>query len=186
LTNHVEERQSSLYELSQEATMDIQLPTRPIRPDDEARFYRLWPRLSRDTVYRRFHSPLHRLPPATVHHLVEVDHDLREAVVAEVGDEVVAVARYDRSPLDPSTAEFAVLVEDAWQGVGLGRQLILQLIRLAAERGVRTLTATVQADNDRMLGLLRRLLPDSTLVLDDGVYEVTSRVPAPAGLPVAA
>jgi GNAT superfamily N-acetyltransferase len=95
-----------------------------------------------------------------------------------VGDEVVAVARYDRSPDDPSTAEFAVLVEDAWQGVGLGRQLILELIRLAGERGIRTLTATVQADNDRMLGLIRRLLPHSTFALEDDVYEVTSRLDA--------
>jgi RimJ/RimL family protein N-acetyltransferase len=166
--------------------MDIQLPTRPIRPDDEARFRRLWPRLSRDTIYRRFHAPLHRIPAATVRHLVEVDHDLREAVVAEVGDEVVAVARYDRSPLDPSQAEFAVLVEDAWQGVGLGRQLILELIRLAADRGVRTLTATVQADNDRMLAVLRRVLPDSTVVLEDDVYEVTSRLAASSKTPVAA
>ena len=166
--------------------MEIQLATRPIRPDDLARFYRLWPRLSRDTVYRRFHAPIRRLPAATVRRLVEVDHDLREAVVAEVGDEVVAVARYDRSPDDPSTAEFAVLVEDGWQGVGLGRQLLVQLVRLAAERGVRTLTATVQADNDRMLGLIRRLLPDSTLVLEDDVYDVTSRLRAPSMLPVPA
>jgi GNAT superfamily N-acetyltransferase len=162
--------------------MEIQLATRPVRPDDEARFRRLWPRLSRDTVYRRFHAPLHGLPAATVRRLVEVDHDLREAVVAELGDEVVGVARYDRSPADPSNAEFAVVVEDAWQGVGVGRQLILELLRLAAERGVSTLTATVQADNDRMLGLIRRLLPDATLVAVDDVYDVTSPVAAPTRL----
>ena len=166
--------------------MEIQLATRPVRPDDEARFYRLWPRLSRDTVYRRFHAPLRRLPAATVRRLVQVDHDLREAVVAELGDEVVGVARYDRSAADPSAADFAVVVEDAWQGVGLGRQLILELLRLAVERGVHTLTATVQADNDRMLGLIRRLLPDSTLRLEDDVYEVTSRLAAPSRLPVPA
>jgi GNAT superfamily N-acetyltransferase len=166
--------------------IELQLATRPVRPDDEARFRRLWPRLSRDTVYRRFHAPIHRLPAATVRRLVEVDHDRREAVVAEVGDEVVAVARYDRSPGDPSTAEFALLVEDAWQGVGLGRQLLLELIRRAAERGIDTLTATVQADNERMLGLIRRLLPDSTFVLEDDVFEVTSRLPAPSTLPVPA
>src|SRR3954447_22753477 len=105
--------------------MEIQLATRPVRPDDLARFYRLWPRLSRETVYRRFHSPVRQLPAATVRHLVEVDHDLREAVVAEFGEGVVGVARFGRSPVAPSTAEFAVVVEDAWQGVGLGRQLIL-------------------------------------------------------------
>ena len=38
--------------------MDIQLATRPMQPDDEARLHRLWPRLSPDTVYRRFHSPI--------------------------------------------------------------------------------------------------------------------------------
>jgi GNAT superfamily N-acetyltransferase len=165
--------------------MDIQVATRPVRPDDEARFRRLWPRLSPETVYRRFHSPLHDLPAATVRRLVVVDHDLREAVVAEVGDEVVGVARYDRSPVDPSTAEFAVVVEDAWQGVGLGRQLIVELLRLAAERGVRTLTATVQADNDRMVGLIRRLLPGSAFVLDEGIYEVTAGLPAGSPVPIA-
>jgi hypothetical protein len=30
--------------------MDIAVATRPVQPDDGARFRRLWPRLSRDTV----------------------------------------------------------------------------------------------------------------------------------------
>jgi GNAT superfamily N-acetyltransferase len=166
--------------------MEIQVPTRPVRPDDEARFYRLWPRLSRDTIYRRFHAPLHRLPAETVHRLVVVDHDQREAVVAEMGDEVIGVARYDRLPTDPSTAEFAVVVEDAWQGVGIGRQLIVELLRLAAGRGVRTMAATIQEDNDRMVGLIRRLLPESRFTADDGVYDVTAELTAPAPRPVAA
>src|SRR5215217_50246 len=154
--------------------MELAIPTRPVQPEDEARFYRLWPRLSRETVYRRFHAPLHRLPRETVRRLVQVDHDLREAVVADVGGEVVGVARYDRSPTDPATAEFAILVEDAWQGIGLGRQLLVELVDLAASRGVRTLTATVQRDNDRVIGLIRRLLPDSTFTPDDDVFTVVS------------
>jgi len=157
--------------------MDLQVATRPVRPDDDARFRRLWPRLSAETVYRRFHSPLRWLPPETVRYLVTVDHDLREAVVADVGGEVVGVARYDRSPADPASAEFAVLVEDAWQGLGIGRQLLVELTALAAERGVRTLTASVQEDNDRMVGLIRRLLPGSTFTPDHGVYEVNSPLP---------
>ena len=65
--------------------MDIAVATRPVQPEDGVLFRRLWPRLSRDTVYRRFHSPLHFLPAATVDRLVTVDHDLREAVAAVVG-----------------------------------------------------------------------------------------------------
>jgi len=154
--------------------MDIAVATRPVRPDDRPLFQRLWPRLSPDTVYRRFHAPLHGLPPEAVDRLVTVDHDLREAVVGLVGGEVVGVARYDRSPDDPATAEFAILVEDGWQGVGLGRQLLAELIGLAADRGVRTLTATVQRDNERVIGLIRRLLPGSTFVPDLDVFVVVS------------
>ena len=154
--------------------MDIAVATRPVQPDDDALFRRLWPRLSPDTVYRRFHSPLHDLPSETVRRLVTVDHDRREAVAAVVGGEVVGVARYDRSPTDPSTAEFAILVEDAWQGAGLGRQLLVELVELAAGRGIATLTATVQRDNDRVIRLIRRLLPSSTFTPDHDVFEVRS------------
>src|SRR4051812_21249653 len=152
--------------------MDIAVATRPVQPDDDALFRRLWPRLSPDTVYRRFHSPIHGLPPETVRRLVTVDHDRREAVAALVGGEVVGVARYDRSPADPSTAEFAILVEDAWQGMGLGRQLLTELVALAATRDIATLTATVQRDNNRVIGLIRRLLPRSTFMPDHDVFEV--------------
>jgi len=162
--------------------MIVPVATRPVRVDDEPLFVRLWPRLSPDTVYRRFHSPIRGLSREALHHLVDVDHDLREAVVAVVGGDVVGVARYDRSPGDPTTAEFAVVVEDAWQGLGLGRQLLTELTDLAAQRGVRTLTATVQADNDRMLGLIRRLLPGSRLTPSFGVYDVASPLPAPTPL----
>ena len=160
--------------------MDIQLATRPMQPDDEARLHRLWPRLSPDTVYRRFHSPIRGLSDETVHRLVDVDHDSREAVVATVGDEVVGVARYDRTPGDASVAEVAVLVEDAWQGVGLGRQLLTALADLARRRGVRTVTATVQADNDRMVWLVRRLFPGSTMTVDSAVYEIRSPLAPPS------
>jgi GNAT superfamily N-acetyltransferase len=159
--------------------MDIAVATRPVQPDDAALFRRLWPRLSPDTIYRRFHSPLHGLPAETVHRLVTVDHDRREAVAAVVGGEVVGVARYDRSPADPTTAEFAILVEDAWQGAGLGRQLLTELVALASARGVATLTATVQRDNDRVIGLIRRLLPASAFTVDHDVFDVRSPLDPP-------
>ena len=72
--------------------MDLPVTTRPVRPDDAPLFCRLWDRLSPETVYRRFHAPL-RSPPAEAHRLVEVEHDLREALVAVVGGEGVGAAR---------------------------------------------------------------------------------------------
>ncbi|MGR6964671.1 N-acetyltransferase family protein [Geodermatophilus sp. URMC 61] len=164
--------------------MDITVDTRPVRPDDGPLFCRLWDRLSPETIYRRFHAPLRRTPVDAAR-LVEVDHDLREALVAVVGGEVVGVARYDRSPDDPATADVAVVVEDGWQGFGVGRQLLGELTELAARRGVRSLTADVQADNDRVVGLVRRLLPGAVLTPDHGVYTVQSPLPG-APVPAAA
>ena len=137
--------------------MDIAVATRPIQDDDEERFYRLWPRLSAETRYRRFHSPVHRLPASFVHHLVHVDHDARDAVVAVVGGEVVGVARYDRSPTDPSVAEFAILVEDAWQARGLGTALAEHAATVARREGHHTLAAAVAASNKPMLHVLEKL-----------------------------
>ena len=163
--------------------MDVPVSTRAVRPDDLAGSLRLWPRLSPETRYRRFHAPVHRLPMSTVRHLVQVDHDSREAVVAVVGGEVVGVARYDRSPADASSAEFAVVVADDWQGVGLGRQLLGDLVQLAAARGVRALTATVQPDNDRVVGLVHRLLPTATVDREADVLTVRSPIRSSAHLP---
>src|SRR3954451_7396206 len=139
--------------------MDIAVATRPVQDDDLGRFLRMWPRLSMETRYRRFHSPVHRLPMELVQRLVDVDHAHRGGGGAGIGGEVVGVARYDPSPADPTEAEFAVVVEDDWQNVGLGRQLLDELSRLAPRRGVRALTRTVQADNDRMVHLIRRPFP---------------------------
>jgi GNAT superfamily N-acetyltransferase len=165
--------------------MYIAVATRPVRPADQTLFCRLWGRLSPETVYRRFHAPVHTLPEESVRRLVTVDHYLREAVVAVVGGEVVGVARYDRPLADPSTAEVAVLVEDAWQGVGLGRQLLAELTDLAARRGVRRLTATVQRDNAAVLGLVRRLLPGATVTPDVDAFTLSSPL-TPAEEPVSA
>lgn len=45
---------------------------------------------------------------------------------------------------------------------------------------MRTLTADVQADDDRMVGLLRRLLPAAVLMPAHGVYAVRSPLPGAA------
>ena len=163
--------------------MELQLATRPVRPDDLSRFYALWPRLSRDTRYRRFHAPVRTLPAATVRRLVEVDHDLREAVVALVGDDVVGVARYDRSPADPTSAELAVVVEDDWQGLGLGRQLMAGVLVLAAVRGVDRVIATVQEDNTAALRLVARLLSAATVECEDGICTVVAALGVPTPRP---
>lgn len=150
------------------------LVVRPIRDDDVDRLRRLFFRLSPETVYLRFFQPVKRPSEKLLHHLAEVDHDRRQAIVAEHDDEIVAVVRYDRAGDDgeDAAAEVAVLVEDAWQGHGLGKRLLRRLARDAVEHGVVELTATVLGQNHRALALAHRVAPEVHSELDHGEWFV--------------
>ncbi len=141
---------------------------RPIRPDDADRLRRLLPRLSPETRYRRFFSPVTSVSPTLLRHLVDVDHDDREALVALVDDEIIAVARYDRAHDDPALAEVAVVVEDDWQGNGVGRYVMTRLGIEADRRGITRFSADVLPSNDVPVKLARAVAPMVEVSFRDG------------------
>jgi GNAT superfamily N-acetyltransferase len=142
---------------------------RVIRDDDEARLERLFYRLSPESVYRRFFT-LYTTPPCgALQKLVRLDHDTRDAIVAVVDDEIVGVARY--AATGPAEAEVAVVVEDAWQGRGLGRTLLSCAAALARVHGMKALTATVLAENRPAVAMLRAVFPEGTWTSQGTEYE---------------
>jgi RimJ/RimL family protein N-acetyltransferase len=130
---------------------------RPIRPDDEPRLVDLYDRLSRHTAYQRFFTVLRRLPNDWYHFFANVDYVRRLALVAEretvAGTQLIGVGRYEPSE-EPDAAEVAFVVEDGWQGRGLGAILLEAVLGAADARGLRRFRAYVLADNHRMLRLL--------------------------------
>jgi GNAT superfamily N-acetyltransferase len=58
---------------------------------------------------------------------------------------------------DPHACEFAVTVVDGWDGIGLGSQLLRQLIEAARRRGLRQMEGYVLATNQPMLQLAKAL-----------------------------
>jgi RimJ/RimL family protein N-acetyltransferase len=142
---------------------------RPLQIDDTVRLERMFGRLSPETIYKRFFSPLPRLPAWLLRMLTDVDHDCREVLVAIVDDEVVAEARYARDAADPTTAEVAVMVEDGWQHRGVATALVRALTALARQRGIERFAATVLADNVAVLGLIKKTAPVRTTRFDAGV-----------------
>src|SRR6516165_9257889 len=86
---------------------------RPVHADDDERVRRFFDRLSSDTVYKRFFTPMPRLNERMLRYLVDVDHDRREAVVALCRDEIIGMAGYDRVAASPRIAETAIVVEDS-------------------------------------------------------------------------
>ena len=126
------------------------LHLRPIRPEDRDGLNALFGRLSEETIHFRFFTPLKELSDAWLTRLTNVDYVDRMALVGQLGDDLVAVGRYDRLD-DPTRAEVAFTVEDAHQGRGIGTLLLEHLALAARERGIDTFTAEVLTGNRRML-----------------------------------
>jgi RimJ/RimL family protein N-acetyltransferase len=123
---------------------------RPIRPEDKRTLAKAHSLLSPETVQRRFLAPKPRLSSADLRYLTEVDgndHVALVAVLAERPEWLVGVGRFVRLPEDPETAEFAIVVGDPWQNLGLGKRLASLLASEAVAHGVRHFTAITLAEN---------------------------------------
>jgi len=151
-----------------------QVRMRPIRPDDEPRLVALYEHLSRDSRYQRFFSVRQRLPPDWVRFLANVDYQRRFALVAEAPDDpdtLIGVARYEPGS-KPDLVEVAFVVQDAWQGRGLGTVLFRELLAAAESNGIRRFQAWVLAENRRMLALIARLGDVQQRASAQGVVEL--------------
>ena len=130
---------------------------RAVRPEDAARLERLFYRLSPASIASYFFLPLPKLPQwaarlAEVAQATGIEHG---ALVALVGEEIVGVARYDR--ITPEEAEFGLLIEDGWQGRGLGKRLLGLLVTAAQRQRVETFRAYILGENGRALRLVGAL-----------------------------
>lgn len=139
-----------------ELELNVQTPdgqlahVRPIRPDDKDRLVAFHRHLSYGSVYRRFLGPHPDLRPAEAERFTCVDYVERLAIVVEVADQLVGVARYDRLP-ETTVAEVAFVVADAYQHQGIGTILLRQLVHAARDQGITTFIAQTLVDNRDML-----------------------------------
>jgi acetyltransferase len=136
-----------------------ELILRAIRPEDAEAEKRLIGRLSARTSYLRFHAPVRELTVERLVRYTQIDYDREMAFVAidtsGEHEEIRGISRYTRNP-DGTSAEFGVIVEDAWQGRGLGHVLMQALEDTARARGLTQLIGLVLRDNDEMGLLMQR------------------------------
>ena len=153
------------------------LRLRPIRPDDAPRLMALCHRVSPRTVYQRFFSA-RPLRPEEAHAFANVDYRERMALVAEVdtGQEpdLIGVARYGPTE-EAAMADIALVIEDGWQGLGLGSILLKEILYAGARRGIRHFRADVLTENRRALRLVARYTDIVQSTTNDGVTSITFR-----------
>lgn len=149
---------------------------RPIRPDDKRALLAGFMRLSDDSRYKRFLTPMETLTRSQLAYLTEVDHCDHEALIAYdlATREVIGVGRYVREP-GSDEAEAAVTVADDRQGAGLGSALTRILAGRAVEEGINTFTALLLATNQEMVGLLEGVGEVETVAREGEAVQV--RVP---------
>ncbi len=144
---------------------------RVVRPEDAPALKRLVGRLSERTAYLRYFGPMRELSDEMARRFAEADGKDRLALVAldpESEDEIVAVVRYERER-GTDSAEYAALVEDRFQGRGLGAALTRRIVEAARRRGLKRLHALVLPDNIGMLNLLDGLDLPKRRHWEDGV-----------------
>ncbi|MFI5182481.1 MAG: GNAT family N-acetyltransferase [Thermoanaerobaculia bacterium] len=133
------------------------LGLRPIRPDDGPELLKLYDKLSNTSLYHRFFA-VPQKDASKADYLAHVDYDNQFAVVAVVGGDVVAVARYHRDVNRPDHAEVAFTVADVFQGKGIGSILFSRLAAVARTHGVAFFDAEVLTDNTGMIRVLEKSL----------------------------
>jgi acetyltransferase len=154
---------------------------RPIRPEDaesEARFVR---ELSDESKYFRFMNTLQELSQEMLVRLTQIDYHNEMALIAVhmndgVEGEQVGVVRYATN-VDKKSCEFALAVADDWQGRGVGRQLMKDLMSIARDRDLETIEGQVLANNKRMLMLMETLGFESSVdPTDTSIRRVVARL----------
>lgn len=133
---------------------------RPIKPTDEGALRDLFYSLHEDSVRQRFLTLKRTVTEIQLRELCNLDYDKHMAMLAflptpEREEDVLAgVARYS---LDPSSgfAEVSLVVQDRYQGRGIGSTLLDHLVQVARRQGIRGFTADVLAENVRMLRFFR-------------------------------
>jgi acetyltransferase len=129
---------------------------RSIMPEDEPLWHELLASCSQESIWSRFRY----LSKQTTHEMATrfcfIDYDREVAIVAEVEEDdrrrLVGVGRLV-ADADHTNAEYAVLVADTYQGLGLGSLLTDYCLEICQRWGIGIVVAETAPENRRMLAM---------------------------------
>ncbi|HSV44351.1 MAG TPA: GNAT family N-acetyltransferase [Ramlibacter sp.] len=131
---------------------------RYIRADDYPLVHEFVHSLSPDTAYKRFMGA-RKLSDDEIRQWTKTDPSREFTLVALAGtagsESIVGVVTCVFE--SPDTTDFAMVLADAWQGRGIGRDLMFRLMATARQLGLRKLSGTTLSTNVAMLSLARKL-----------------------------
>ncbi|MBL8117848.1 MAG: bifunctional acetate--CoA ligase family protein/GNAT family N-acetyltransferase [Anaerolineae bacterium] len=138
---------------------------RPIRPEDEPLMAAFHQNISERSVVLRYFYPLalsQRVEHERLSRLAFIDYDREMALVAQIKGrrtsqpEIIAAGRLIKL-YGGENAEFTILVSDAFQGYGLGTEMLRRLVDIGKQEGVKHIYGNILGDNTNMLRVTERL-----------------------------
>jgi acyl-CoA hydrolase/GNAT superfamily N-acetyltransferase len=156
----------------------LEVQFRLIRPDDADRIKELFYDLSEESIYFRFLTPLKSLRRQTLQDFYNVDQASDISVVAVIqgneegeAEKIIGAGRYLLNR-NTNEAEFALLVQDDYQGIGVGTFLLNHLMRIAKSKGVEAFIAFVHPQNQPMIRFIHKTgkVVESKLSIQDEEY----------------
>ena len=124
------------------------------RPWDADNVAAMHERCSEESRYERYFAPVSQWREDQLRRLSGGHRGATLVAINDSGDIVGLGNVFPERPEGQRTAEIAVIVEDAWQGQGLGTSMLSHLIALARRMDFDEVTALVLATNTRMIRML--------------------------------
>jgi RimJ/RimL family protein N-acetyltransferase len=140
---------------------NIEVRFRALKPSDEENMRQLFYRLSDKSVEYRYFYPIKTMFHSDIQEYVNVDYRHSLSLIGLPDDpdcdRIVAEARFDRLSLQDPYAELSIMVDEAYQHVGVGTYLCRMLSRFAQERHLKGFTADVLTENTKMHHVLKKM-----------------------------
>jgi len=160
MSSTVQENYPAQYECKLTLKNGKEVFIRPVRPTDEFYILDLFGKLGSDSIYMRFLSPLKSLPEDLLFRSTHIDYDKNfalAAVIRENGkDSFIAVVRYGYDAGENVT-DFAIVVRDDWQRIGLGKILLEKIFTIGNEHSISSFVSIIDSSNHAMKHILKEL-----------------------------
>lgn len=155
---------------------------RALKPSDESMMRDLFYHLSESSVYFRYFGPRRSMPHENLQKYCNFSEDEGLSIVAAIGPKenrrIIGEGRYIFEP-GSEFPEAAFMVDENYQGRGIGTYLLNYLIELAKERGIKGFKAEVIHSNTPMLRVLDKVPYVVHKQLSEGVITVSFRFDEP-------
>ncbi len=133
---------------------------RPIRSEDEPLAFDLFDTFSEETQRYRFFGPMKDITHEEMVRFTNIDYRREVTMIGELEEEgkrkMIGMCRLLINP-DESSGEFAPVVGDPWQGLGLGEKLVDSIIGIAKDKDLDSIYVIPRKENERMINLCRKL-----------------------------